>query len=312
MNHPLPDKSTLCAVVVTYFPDDHFEEYLSGIRAQCSSVIIVDNGSKGPALEMLRGLGDSQVSLLETGWNAGLGAALNQGVAQAMARGYAWAVLFDQDSLPLGDMAGSFSGILAAHPEPHRVAIIGSGFIDRNRNSAPVQQLFNPGEPLWVDKKRVITSGMLLSLQAFQAIGPFREEFFIDTIDHEFCHRARLKGWRILKTVTPLLVHSVGNYRRHRFLWFDVWRSHHSALRCYFMTRNPMILARESRAYTKLVRGGLKALKNAFLILFLEEDKARKIKATLSGYLHGILSRTGMPEWIRRQSVRASEGAQEG
>ena len=312
MNSPLPQKNNLCAIVVTYFPDVRFAEYLLGIRAQCDSVIIVDNGSTGPALDMLRSLCDRQVSLFETGSNAGLGAALNQGVAQARARGYDWAVLFDQDSLPLGDMAGSFSGILAAHPEPNRVAIIGCGFIDRNRHPTPVQLPVIPGEPLWTEKKRVITSGMLLSLQAFEAIGSFREEFFIDTIDHEFCHRARLKGWRILKTATPLLAHSVGNYRRHRFLWFDVWRSHHSALRCYFMARNPMILARESRAYAKLVRGGFNALKNAFLILFLEEDKARKIKATLCGYLHGILRRTEMPEWIKRQASRASEGALEG
>ena len=312
MNRPLPDKGRLCAIIVSHFPDARFAEYLGAIQMQCGHVLIVDNGTVGPALEMLRGLSGGPVSLFETGRNAGLGAALNAGVAQARKLGYAWVVLFDQDSLPLADMASRFAGILATHPQPDRIALIGSRVIDRNRQPMPVQRPVVPGEALWAEKKRVITSGMLLSLQAFDDIGPFREDFFIDTIDHEFCQRARRKGWRILQTAAPLLSHSVGNYRRHRLPWFDVWRSHHPAWRCYFMARNPMLLARESRAYAKLLRGGYKALKNAFLILLFEEDKARKIRATLTGYLHGLLRRTEMPAWIMRQIGRGSERPPEG
>lgn len=312
MSRPLPEKGRLCAIVVSYFPDARFAEYLRGIREQCDSVLIVDNGSTGPALDMLRGLRGGPVRLFETGRNAGLGAALNQGIAQAGALGYPWVVLFDQDSLPLADMASCFADILAVHPQADRVALIGSRFIDRNRPPMPAQQPLPAGEPAWSERKRVITSGMLLSLEAFGDIGPFREDFFIDTIDHEFCHRARRKGWRILLTAIPLLAHSVGHYRPHRLLGRVVWRSHHSALRCYFMARNPMILARESRAYAKLLRGGYKALKNSLLILFFEEDKARKIGATLTGTLHGLLQRTDMPAWIRRQIERPSERSPEG
>lgn len=312
MSRPLPDKGRLCAIIVSHFPDARFAEYLGAIQTQCDRVLIVDNGSVGPALEMLRGLSGGPVCLFETGRNAGLGAALNAGVAHARKLGYAWVVLFDQDSLPLADMAVCFAGILAAHPQADRVALIGSRFIDRNRQPLPVQRPAASGEALWAEKKRVITSGMLLSLQAFDDIGPFREDFFIDTIDHEFCQRARRQGWRILQTSIPLLAHSVGHYRPHRFLGRVIWRSHHSAWRCYFMARNPMLLARESRAPAKLLRGGYKALKNSILILLFEEDKARKIGATLTGALHGLLQKTEMPAWIRRQIERTSERPPEG
>ncbi|MCC6657722.1 MAG: glycosyltransferase family 2 protein [Rhodocyclaceae bacterium] len=310
MSRPLPEKGRLCAIVVSYFPDARFAEYLRGIQTQCDSVIIVDNGSSGPSRDLLRGLHGGRVCLHEMGRNTGLGAALNQGIAQARGLGYPWVLLFDQDSLPLADMAACFAGILAVHPRPERIALIGSRFIDRNRESPPSPQ---PAQgPAWSEQRRVITSGMLLALDAYDDIGPFREDFFIDTIDHDFCYRARRKGWLILKTDDALLSHSVGHYRRHRFLGLEVWRSHHSALRCYFMTRNPMILAREERAYAKLARGAVKALKNAFLVLLLEEDKAGKIRATLAGCAHGLAGRTAMPAWIRRMADQRSGGTPEG
>lgn len=311
MTFALPARHKLCAVVTTYHPDARFPDYLSGISAQCNEVIIVDNGSAAAAIAMLRRTSGVRVALIEMGRNTGLGAALNHGIAQAKTRGYSWVVLFDQDSIPLGDMAETFCKILAAHPEPDKVAIIGSTFIDRNRQTAADGMDESPGKVTWKEKKRVITSGMLLLLGAFDGIGPFREDFFVDTIDHEYCYRARANGWHVVQAGTPLLSHSVGNYRRHRFLGAQVWRSHHSALRCYFMTRNPLLLAWDQQAYAKLLRGSVKAIKNSFLILLFEENKLGKLAATLSGYRDGLLRRTSMPQRIQRQIRQGSPGTPE-
>ncbi len=306
MTFALPDRRELCAIVVTYHPDARFAEYLSGICAQCNEVIIVDNGRHGQAIEPLLKDSSAQVTLVKMGRNTGLGMALNHGIAQAKERGYSWVVLFDQDSLPIGNMAGTFSNILNTHPYPKKVAIIGSSFIDRNRQAADQVLEGTPNNSGWAEKKRVITSGMLLSLAAFDSIGPFREDFFIDTIDHEYCYRAKANGWYVLKSAIPLLSHSVGSYRCHRCFGLNIWRSHHAALRCYFMTRNPMLLAWDQRAYKKLLRYGVKAIKNTFLILLFEESKTKKVAATLSGYWDGLLRKTSMPQWIQRQIGQAS------
>lgn len=292
---------TVCAVIVTFRPAADFAGYLEAIRAQFRPVFVVDNGSAGAALDMLRGLAGDDVLLFERVRNTGLGAALNYGMRQAQQRGFRWAVLFDQDTKPTGDMTSCFADILADHPAPDRIAIIGSRFRDRNREPTPPECAVRAGSGcLWIDKRRVITSGSLLSLAAFEALGPFREDLFIDSIDHEFCHRARLGGWSVLQTAETLLSHSVGQYRKHRLLGMNIWRSHHSAMRCYFMTRNRMLLARERGQYGKLLRGGMRALKEAGLILLFEEDKAAKVFATLSGYLAGILHVTALPGWLRR------------
>ena len=292
------DPGSVCAVIVTYRPEAEFAGYLEAIRSQFHPVIVVDNGSAGAALDMLRGLAGADVVLLEQGRNTGLGAALNTGVREARARGFRWAVLFDQDTLPTGDLAACFAGILADHPEAENIAVIGSRFQDRNRPPA-APECTKDGGPLWIDKRRVITSGSLLSLAAFEALGPFREDLFIDSIDHEFCHRAKDGGWRVLQTAATLLSHSVGNYRRHNLLGLKIWRSHHSAVRCFFMTRNRMLLARERGQFGKLLRGGFRALEDVGLLLLFEEDKAAKVRATLAGYVAGIRHDTALPVWLK-------------
>lgn len=296
----LLDSGSVCAVIVTYRPEAEFAGYLEAIRSQFHPVILVDNGSAGAALAMLRRLAGADVLLLEQGRNTGLGAALNAGMREARARGFRWAVLFDQDTQPTGDMPSRFADILADHPAAENVAIIGSRFQDRNRPAASPERA-EAGGPLWVDKRRVITSGSLLSLAAYEALGPFREDLFIDFVDHEFCHRAKHAGWSVLQTAATLLSHSVGNYRRHSLLGLTIWRSHHSAVRCFFMTRNRMLLARERGQYGKLLRGGFRALEDIGLILLFEEDKAAKVRATLAGCVAGIRQDTVLPDWLKRR-----------
>jgi len=63
---------------------------------------------------------------------------------------------------------------------------------------------------LYFEKDVVQMSGSLLSLMAFKEIGPFREEFFIDSIDADYCLRLRKKGYKIIVACQAQMKHSVG------------------------------------------------------------------------------------------------------
>ena len=303
MTIPRIDYVMPCAIIVTFNPDPVFRNYLEKIRSRFAITFIVDNGSKGKSLEMLKGLPPDNIRLLEMGWNTGLGTALNHGVSTAKAEGYRWAVLFDQDTEPLEDMVRYFSNILSEHPTPEKIAIIGSRFQDRNRESyvRSNSPKASDNSCSWREKRRVITSGSLISMEAYGAIGPFREDLFIDSIDHEYCYRARMKGWCVLQTTQTLVSHSVGNYKKYSLLGIEIWRSHHSAVRCFFITRNRMLLARERREYGKLLGGVFDAVKNSLLVLLFEEDKLGKIRANLSGYVAGATENNSIPDWIRKK-----------
>ena len=44
-----------------------------------------------------------------------------------------------------------------------------------------------------------MTSGSLLDLSAYEAVGPFMDELFIDQVDNEFCLRLRAAGFSVLE-----------------------------------------------------------------------------------------------------------------
>lgn len=49
------------------------------------------------------------------------------------------------------------------------------------------------------EKDFIISSGALFPLHAFQTVGMFKADWFIDMIDVEWSHRARKKGYLSLK-----------------------------------------------------------------------------------------------------------------
>jgi len=50
----------------------------------------------------------------------------------------------------------------------------------------------------------VITSGSLLPLATYADIGPFREEFFIDFVDTDYCFRARKEVDKLAASIVKI------------------------------------------------------------------------------------------------------------
>src|ERR1700722_12684705 len=286
----------VCAVVVTYHPDAELPIRLRSIAQQVARVVIVDNGSTDTELAMLREIAaDPAVVLILNGDNLGLACALNSGIQRAMAFGYSWALLLDQDSLIESDMVTTLIAVYQAFPDKEHLAIIGSGFRERHRRSPKAAKFEYSGEE-WDEVKEVITSGSLLSLMAYSAIGPFREEFFIDYVDSEYCARATANGYRALKTRRPLMSHSIGRPTQHRLLWMRKWTGNHSADRRYYIARNNTVMLRESGKYilgSWALVGLLSCVTPWKRIALYEQSKGSKIAAVLLGWWDGIQGNMG-------------------
>ncbi len=297
----------VCAVLVTYHPDGGFAQRLRDILQQVGAAVVVDNGSAGAQLEMLRELASEQrAALVLNGANVGLARALNIGLEHAVALGFAWAVLLDQDSRIDADMVKTLLAVRASFADQARLALIGAGFREQHRQSPKIARLEHRGNE-WQEVETVITSGSLLSLSAYEHIGPFREEFFIDHVDTEYCVRARARGYRVLKTLRPIMTHSIGKPTQHRLLWMQKWTSNHSAERRYYITRNHAVMLRErggpipgSWALMALV-SGLNACKR---IAFYEEAKREKIAAVFAGWRDGIQGKMGPRSRERRPTSK--------
>jgi rhamnosyltransferase len=308
MSEPLADSKDVCAVLVTFHPDAELPLRLSTISRQVGAVVMVDNGSAACELAMLREISlDPAIDLLLNSANLGLARALNIGIARAAALGYSWALLLDQDSRVDDDMVRTLIAVHAGFPDKEHLAIIGSAFRERHRRSPKTARFESCGDE-WDEVNTVITSGSLLSLGAYSHMGPFREDFFIDYVDTEYCTRAKARGYRALKTRRPLMSHSIGKPTQHRLLWMKKWTSNHSADRQYYIARNRTVMLRESGKYRLglWVLVGLFRCWTAFKRFALyEQSKASKIAAVFLGWWDGLHGKMGARRGGHSRSARA-------
>lgn len=288
-----PQGENVCAAIVTYQPDAGFPERVARIAHQVDSVVIIDNNSNSCVVSMLEDLASQRnIHLIVNDENLGLATALNQGMRWAMERRCQWVLLFDQDTVPEDSMVETLMSVYDDFEPKRKLAVIGSNFYDIN-----IQRVGFASRPnevcSWAEKKTVITSGSLLSTAAFEAVGPFREEFFIDYVDHEYCLRARSMGFTIVLATKPIMKHAVGAATVHRLLWKNLSTSNHSPLRRYYVTRNHLILARE---YLCKEPGWVFATSywlvkfNTRMLLF-EDGRASKLRNVLLGIWHGLAGR---------------------
>ena len=238
------DKNAICAIIVTYFPDNLFSKRLNLILSQVNHIIIVDNSADPNTTDLLKTLEGEKVVVLYNENNLGVATALNQGCQWALSHGYRWTLTFDQDTEVELNMVNTLSKIFNSYDDKEKIALIGSNSCDIHSGELMIKTKKTPHES-WIEVKTAITSGSLMSLQVYNDIGPFRDEFFIDCVDNEYCLRARANGYMILSTIEPTIKHPIGQATIHNFFGFHVATPNHPAFRRYYITRNRLILVFE-------------------------------------------------------------------
>ena len=275
----------ITAIVTAYHPDELLSGVVRSALAACESVIVVDNTprAEGESPEALPDLDDPRVTVLGDGSNLGLAAALNRGLALLPEQTEA-VLLLDQDSvIPDGLIEG-----LAKDLDDPTVGIVGPSPVDalsgrRYETLAGRHKQFD-------DRDVVITSGMLIRRESLAEIGGFREDFFVDYVDVDFCLRAKRNGVRIVRDMALEMPHSIGEVQTHRFLGKEVKVGHHAAWRHYWTVRNGSMLIREHLRH-KPVWAGVNALFLArwiaFILLF-EPERRTHAPAALRGLADGL------------------------
>jgi rhamnosyltransferase len=282
---------TVCAVVVAFFPDNDFEARLRVLLPQVDELVIVDNTPGGTCklLLMALTLNETRIHIIENQANAGIAAALNQGIERTLQRGRKWILTLDQDTKCYPDMIDTLIDVYkACEPKP---VIVGSNYFDSHNNRPVVHAC---GDSKYQDCKTVITSGSLIDAEMARDIGGFREDYFIDQVDHEFCLRARSYGYRVIISCKPAMTHSVGNPGGVLLPILGVLPNH-SAIRKYYIARNTVVTVSKYwrqepewclRRLVRLVLGlGLMAI--------LEKQKIAKVRAFIAGITDGMMRRMG-------------------
>ncbi|MCX5753001.1 MAG: glycosyltransferase family 2 protein [Candidatus Krumholzibacteria bacterium] len=284
------EKKNICGVVVTYHPDDGLEGRIDVLSGQVDHIVIVDNHTSAEKIRVLDGMAERKnVHLIRNARNLGVATALNEGMAWARQNGYAWAFLFDQDSVLEEGALDTLIDVFEDYGEADAPAVLGCNYRDVNACIVHYPDESASGIS-WRERKTVITSGSLVSIDVYNRIGPFRDAFFIDHVDDEYCLRARRRGYKVIATCKPVMLHSVGATTKHRLLWKRPGTTNHPAFRRYYMTRNHIILikeyfATEPRWVYDTVHSRMKSL---VLMCLFEKQRPAKIRNVLKGFFHGV------------------------
>jgi rhamnosyltransferase len=292
---PAPDSSNTCAIVITYHPDQELPSRLSRLADQVGRVIVVDNASQECVEQMIHAMPRREaVEVIKNSTNEGIASALNSGLRRAWQLGYQWALTMDQDSVVDAGLIQHGAEIYEMCPFRQHIGLIGANFhlgatgIDLVRSSRTQRP--------WFEDATAITSGSLVFLPALKKTGLFRDDFFIDSVDHEFCLRMRARGYRIVIGRKRLMVHPIGEPKvfplalGKKVISFD-----HPPIRRYYHARNRLVLIgnyfpREPQFCIREMMGI--ATETATILLF-EPQKKQKLHAILLGFWHAITRQMG-------------------
>ena len=283
-----PSATNVCAVVVAYCPDDGFETRLERILPQVAMLLIVDNTPKAIALsEGFKDKWRNAHYLISNHANKGIARALNQGHDFAAQRGFPWLLTLDQDTDCYPDMVSILSKAYAQCE--FAPAVIGANYIDRQNDRIKVKTQSNRE---YIVQKTVITSGCLVDASIAKDIHGFREDYFIDQVDHEFCLRIRAAGKQVVISSRPVMSHGVG-------LTGGVWipllgtLPNHPPIRKYYIARNTVVTV--ARYWRLEPMWCAKRLTRLFLGLLemalLEKHRSRKVRAFFAGIADGVRQR---------------------
>ena len=290
----LPNSKNTLAVVITYNPDEGLDNRIRSILNEVDKVIVLDNKSSSGFEELKKIQSINGVILIKNRDNLGVATALNQALECAYSfskEPLRWILTFDQDTLVYPGMIEQYRKIITENSKPNKIAIIGTNYFCRSINDTrfhfPADE--NPGHE-WTYIPTVITSGSLMNLDLTKLIGRFRDEFFIDHVDDEYCLRARKKGYLVLINKSALMEHTIGAESLHKFLWRKTGTSNHSPLRRYYMMRNHLYLVQEYLGVETVwvLKTVYSRMKMMILMLLFEDNRWVKLKHCLVGIQHGF------------------------
>ncbi|WP_455283537.1 glycosyltransferase family 2 protein [Cupriavidus necator] len=289
------------ALFVTYLPTQEQTERIVAAVSEFDLVVVVDN-SPVEKVPLKSDVSKAGIPVIANANRGGIAGAFNRAVEALLSEGVEHVYFFDQDSvIPAGYRDGMEKALEAAPS----ASLIGPRIYDVNL------QAFSPRYRVsrWSyraddvsEESRallpcsfLISSGSVATREALSKCGPFREDYFIDDVDTEYCLRAeRLKVGVYLNTGL-VLNHAIGEREEYRFLGLRVRPSHHSALRRYYRCRNGLHLSTRQFGHSPafFVHNQKRLAHETLGVILYEKRKLKKLVGILVGIVDGLGGRLG-------------------
>jgi rhamnosyltransferase len=300
--------NNVCAIVVTYNPNiEELKENIESVIHQVGGVCIVDNSTVAALQEKLLTFQENDtVHIISNKGNYGIASAQNIGMNWALEKGYNAFFLLDQDSKLMEEtvfkLVSEYNFLLNQNK---KIACIGPLAFDRDKSEDNVYHNYGSGAERIIKVQQTLSSGSLISKNAFINIGGMEEDLFIDLVDYEWCWRAEKGGYSTFVTNDVKMAHRLGEDRYH-FLGMSIGVP--SPIRHYYQFRNTLKMF--NRSYVpfgfKIKYMVLLPFKFFFFTLFVE-PRAVRFRMILKGIMDAVKGVKGningdRPNMVRIQS----------
>ncbi|NQW07356.1 MAG: hypothetical protein HQ480_02515 [Candidatus Pelagibacter sp.] len=265
------------AIIILFQPHNEVLNYIKTIKNTFDVLVLYNNGISMDLNEF------NEFNLIGDGTNEGIGTAINKSVKFLQNQAVDIVFFFDQDSR-INESFKLYIEECKNVLEVNNKLILGASYSDQG----DFDLLKSSSE--WIDEYAVITSGKCISIEYFISSGGYKESWFIDLVDVEFCLRIRLIGGKILRYTPVVMSHSIGEKGVHNFFNIKVKTTNHNSLRLYYLFRNSCWLI---KGYVisfpfLIIKYSLKRIKQVLKILFFEKQRKEKLKSILKGIVDGV------------------------
>ncbi len=277
----------ICGVVVLYNPDSKVIDNIKSYIKSLDKLFIVDN-SPVPN-DNKENFKDKKMEYISNDGNKGIANALNVGAKEAIKLKADWLLTMDQDSsFQEGALEKMISFLKELKDNQIMSEVLGLTYDKLGVLSALQRTELNNNDKLeGLDYPLVVmTSGNLINLDIYKEIDGFKDWFFIDAVDFEYCLNIKKNGYEVVQMNTAELKHNLGNISKKTILGKKLFVTNHSATRRYYITRNRHYLYdlyhEDFLEYCALE---LNRTKHELLkIILFENHKIDKMKAMYKGY----------------------------
>lgn len=288
----------LAAIVLNFrTPDETFlavTSLLASDRA-VDDVIVVDNGARDEANELLAALqsAGARLSVHHTGANLGFSGGMNAGIREALARGADRILLVNSDASVPPDCiarleqvldrlpaAGITGPVILARSDPRCIASLGMSYaatLGRMRHLGFGETAATTDIPEQATVDGLSGCVMLIRREVLDRIGLLDEDYFYSFEDLDFCLRAGRAGFASVLAGDARAYHEGNRSIGVR-----------STARLYFAARNHLLLARRTGSVTVVPFAVRAAAIAALNVMHAMRSRGGTLPARLGAVLRGI------------------------
>ena len=271
----------LAGIVILYNPDKDVLENIATYIEELDCLYVFDNTEK-PDIKIVTKIKEMpHIQYISFCENKGISYALNH--ALTLAKDYKFLLTMDQDSKFYEGMMRQYKNYLESiYSKDNSVAMF-SVHYDGLKISTVSSE--------FIDVARAITSGSVVNIDIARRIGGFDENLFIDEVDHEFCYRARLQGYRIICIATINMHHNMGKPISVGIFGKNYLALNHNSVRKYYIFRNTIYVMKKYPG----VRGRcvIELFKNFIKMVLVEPDKTERFLYICKGVKDALTGKMG-------------------